>query len=142
MGDNGRQVELGVHSKSTHPRAQWVALVVEDDDDQRDLIGAILKESEVRVIACQSAEAAVKVMETVGDKAVFVLTDVELSGRMDGVELARELGDRWPNTRVVTTSGSCDTKRLATLPQRTRHLEKPWRALDIIIELERAIAAH
>jgi len=141
MGDGGRHLNLRVHSKPEH-RARCVALVVEDDDDQRDLIGAILEESDVRVIACQSAEAAVKVMETVGDTAVFVLTDVELAGRMDGVDLARELGDRWPNTRVVTMSGGCDKKRLARLPIWTRHLEKPWRALDIIIELERAIAAH
>lgn len=139
MGDGGRQVDLATPSSQ---RAQWVALVVEDDEDQRELIGAILEESEVKVISCESAEAAVKVMERVGDQAVFVLTDVELAGPMDGVDLARKLGDRWPHTKVVTTSGNCDKKRLANLPRRTRHLEKPWRALDIIMELERAIAAH
>lgn len=120
----------------------FVALVVEDDDDQRDLIGAILEESDVRVISCDSAEAAIRVMERVGDRAVFVLADVDLAGNMDGIDLACKLGDRWPNTRVVTTSGGCDKRRLAKLPKRTRHLEKPWRALDLIIELERAIAAH
>jgi CheY-like chemotaxis protein len=121
MGDGGQHANFQLHSESAQP-AQWVALVVEDDDDQRDLIGAILEESDVMVITCQSAEAAMQVM--------------------DGVDLARELGERWPHTRVVTTSGGCDRKRLAKLPKRTRHLEKPWRALDLIIELERAIAAH
>ncbi len=120
----------------------WVALVVEDDDDQRDLIGAILEESDVRVIGCDSAEAAMLVMEKMGDRTVFVLADIDLAGHMDGVDLACELRDRWPNTRVVTTSGGCDKRRLAKLPLRARHLEKPWRALDLIIELERAIAAH
>jgi DNA-binding NtrC family response regulator len=121
---------------------RFVALVVEDDDDQRDLIGAILEESDVRVISCDTAEAAIRVMERVGDRAVFVLADVDLAGNMDGIDLACRLGESWPHTRVVTTSGGCDKRRLAKLPKRTRHLEKPWRALDLIIELERAIAAH
>jgi DNA-binding NtrC family response regulator len=141
MGD---QSQLKTSDLPPHaaPKAQWVALVVEDDDDQRDLIGAILEESEVKVIACDSAEEAVQVMEKIGDNAVFVLTDVDLAGDMDGVDLACELRSRWPHTRVVTTSGGCDRSRLAHLPRQSRHLEKPWRALDIIIELERAIAAH
>ena len=136
-GDDGRQVH------SANPiSADLVALVVEDDNDQRDLIGAILEESDVRVISCDSAEAAIEVMEKVGNRTVFVLTDVDLAGTMDGIELARELGDRWPGTHVVTTSGGSDQRRLAHLPKRSRHLAKPWRALDLIIELERAIAAH
>ncbi len=106
MGDGG-QLRICDIPEPDRP-TQWVALVVEDDDDQRDLIGAILEESDVKVIACDSAEAAMQVMEKVGDRAVFVLTDVELAGTMDGVDLARELGDRWPHTRVVTTSGGCD----------------------------------
>src|SRR5262245_5621809 len=94
------------HTESVNPVSpDWVALVVEDDDDQRDLIGAILEESDVKVIGCDSAEAAIKVMEKVGNRTVFVLTDVDLAGTMDGIELARELGHRWPGTHVVTTSG-------------------------------------
>lgn len=137
---------MGANGRDTHSDApaqpDWVALVVEDDEDQRELIGAILEESDVKVFGCDSAEAAIEVMEKIGDRALFVLTDVDLAGTMDGVELARELSDRWPATHVVTTSGCSDQRRLARLPERSRHLEKPWRALDIIVELERAIASH
>jgi DNA-binding NtrC family response regulator len=137
MGATGQ-----VKTSSNPNPADRVALVVEDDQDQRDLIGAILEESDVRVISCDTAEAAMQVMETVGERTVFVLADVDLAGKMDGIDLACKLGVRWPNTRVVTTSGGCDKRRLAKLPKRSRHLEKPWRALDLIIELERAIDAH
>lgn len=140
MGDNGRS------DQNTNASSDLVdtpvALVVEDDSDQRDLIGAILEESEVQVIECESAEAAMTVMEKVGDRTVFVVADVELAGVMDGVELARAVGDRWPHARVVTTSGGCDSRRLSALPKQTKHMPKPWRALDLIIELERAIAAR
>lgn len=141
MGDGGQRADLRIRSKPEH-RERWIALVVEGDDDQRDLIGAILEESEVRVIACRSAEAAIETMKTVGDSVVFALTDLDLEGAMDGVDLARHLSQRWPNTRLVAISGSFDGKRLALLPEGIRHLQKPWHALDIIIEMERAIAAH
>lgn len=123
-------------------RGNSVAVVVEDDIDQRELIGAILEESDVQVIECESGEAAMVVMEVVGDRAIFLLADVGLAGVMDGVDLACEVGDRWPHTRLVTTSGGCEPSRLQALPRGTRHLPKPWRALDLIIELEQAIASR
>ena len=124
------------------PTQAPVAIVVEDDSNQRGLIGAILEESEVRVIECESGEAAMKVMEVVGNHAVFLVVDVELAGVMDGVDLACEVGDRWPHTRLVTMSGGCEPSRLRKLPRGTKHLPKPWRALDLIIELEQAIEAR
>ena len=119
-----------------------VALVVEDDADQRELIGAILEESDVQVIECESGEAAMKVMEVVGDRAVFLLADIRLAGLMDGITLACAVGDRWPRTRLVTISGFYERAQLKALPYGTKHLPKPWRALDLIIELEHAIASR
>ena len=127
---------------SSQPNSNPVALVVEDDNDQRELIGAIMEESDVQVIECESGEAAMEVMEIVGERAVFLFADVGLAGVMDGVELACEVGDRWPETKVVTTSGFCKPDRLLALPNGTKHLPKPWRALDLIIELEHAIASR
>lgn len=118
-----------------------VAVVVEDDVDQRELIGAIFEESDVEVIECSSGEAAMRVMEAVGDRTIFLFADVRLPGSMDGVDLACQVGDRWPHTRLVTTSGGCTASRLRALPRRAKHLPKPWRALDLIIELEHAIAS-
>ena len=128
------------HSQQTNGNP--IALVVEDDNDQRELIGAIMEESDVQVIECESGEAAMEVMEIVGDRAVFLFADVGLAGVMDGVDLACEVGDRWPQTTVVTTSGFCKPSRLRALPHGTKHLPKPWRALDLIIELEHAIASR
>lgn len=133
MGDDGRNAGFS---------QQKVALVVEDDADQRDLIGAILEESDLRVIGCESGEAAMEIMERVGDRTVFMLADVNLAGVMDGIDLARNVSDRWPHTRLVATSGGCDQKRMRALPKDTRFMPKPWRALDLMMEVERAIAAR
>ena len=64
------------------------ALIVEDDPMQRDMICLLLEESEVDVIECESAEAAELVLERAGGSLVLMMTDVQLAGDMDGVELA------------------------------------------------------
>src|SRR5439155_1363679 len=64
------------------------ALIVEDDPMQRDMICLLLEESEVDVIECESAEAAEQVLERAAGSLVLMMTDVQLAGNMDGVELA------------------------------------------------------
>ena len=39
-----------------------LALVVEDDDNQRALLSTLLEESEMEVLECDSAEAAISVL--------------------------------------------------------------------------------
>ena len=59
-----------------------------------------------------------------GDRQVFLLTGIRLAGRTDGIDLVCEVGDRWPQTRLVITSDGL-----------------PWRALNLIIALEEALGA-
>jgi CheY-like chemotaxis protein len=40
-----------------------LALVVEDDDNQRALLSILLEESEMEVLECDSAEAAISVLD-------------------------------------------------------------------------------
>jgi DNA-binding NtrC family response regulator len=112
-----------------------IALVVEDDAAVRDLATAVLEETDLGVIACESAEDALSVLER-GDVTVALLfADVRLPGAMDGVSLAKAVGRRWPDVRVVVTSGA---SRDVTLPDRAVFMQKPWRALDVLVQAERA----
>lgn len=61
-GKGRAQASGTIHPNKT--RRGPVAFVVDDDNDQRELIGTILEESEVKVIDCDSGEAAMKMMKT------------------------------------------------------------------------------
>ena len=56
------------------------ALIVEDDQIQREMIGLLLEESDFDVIACDSAEAAEEVLQRVAGSLALLLTDVNLAG--------------------------------------------------------------
>lgn len=97
-----------------------IALVVEDDEDQRTLVTTLLEETEMSVIQCESAEAADLVMSN-------------LAGNMSGLELADKAKTRYPDMTVIITSG----RACAGIPKDTLFMPKPWRALDILMEAEK-----
>jgi hypothetical protein len=67
----------------------------------------------------------------------MVFADIRLAGAMDGVDLAHEAKQRWPQLAVVLTSGN-PGDRLGDLPPGVRYMPKPWQPLDVLIAAERA----
>lgn len=118
---------------ATHPR---VALVVEDDPEIRALAETLLEETELDVIGCDSAEAALSVLQARGGEVALVFADIRLAGAMDGLQLARAVATLWPRARLVVTSGH-DLPR-PELPREAVFIAKPWRPLDVLVEAERA----
>jgi two-component system cell cycle response regulator CpdR len=112
-----------------------IALVVEDDILQRELVVLLLEESEMGVIQCESAEGALRVLEKMGGSVSMMFTDVDLAGKIDGVELAHFATQCYPNIRVIVTSGLALTK---SLPEGAMFMPKPWLPLDVLREVERS----
>jgi CheY-like chemotaxis protein len=122
-------------------RAAPLALVVEDHAEIRQLAAALFEESEFSVIECESAEAAVSVMQSLGARTALIFIDVRLPGMIDGIDLARVVRTHWPHVEVIVTSGD-PGDRLAHLPDGATYMPKPWRALDVLIAAERVLPRH
>jgi two-component system, cell cycle response regulator CpdR len=112
------------------------ALVVEDDELQRELIVALLEECDLDVMQCESAEAAELILQKIGGAVAFLFADVQLAGQKSGTELAKMAQKRFPNIRIVVTSGNLS----ADVPEGVRFMPKPWFALDLLREAERSVA--
>ncbi len=113
-----------------------VALVVENDRTLRELLSVLLEESDMRVIQCESAEAAVVVLERPGSCLAMMFIDVDLAGQMDGIELAHLAKRRFPALNVIVASGA---PRAGRLPDGTSFMAKPWRPLDVLREAEKSL---
>ena len=111
-----------------------IALVVEDDPDQRELLKVLLEEAEMHVFACESAEAALRILDRYGAGMSLLVTDVQLAGILTGADLARVAKEHYPVLSVIVTSGSAKPK----LPADTVFMPKPWQALEILKQAERA----
>jgi len=109
------------------------ALIVEDDFMQRQMLSLLLEESGYRVIECDSAEDAQRVLDEAAAALCLLMTDVQLAGPMNGVELARIAKECNPRLDVVVTSGRPLTQ---SLPEGAKFWAKPWAPLDVLREAE------
>jgi len=107
-----------------------LALVVEDDQLQRELLSDVLKQHNMDVVQCASAEAAELVVAKVGPELRVLITDIELAGSTDGLELARFAKGQFPKLTVVVVSG----QEPKSLPSSVRFVRKPWWPEDLLRE--------
>ncbi|UDL94091.1 MULTISPECIES: response regulator [Lichenihabitans] len=110
-------------------------LVVEDEFLVRELAVCELEESGFHVIDFPTADAALVHLEShVGETAV-VFTDVQMPGRLNGLDLADIVSRSWPSIGVLVTSGG-PLVNPTKLPSCARFVAKPWRAADIVSRVQ------
>lgn len=115
-----------------------IALVVDDEPlilmDTADIVAC----AGYHVIEARSADEAFELLAKYRS-VKLVMTDVQMPGTMDGMALARYVGEHWPEVHVVVASGAV-TPKDDELPQGARFLGKPLNqalVLETLQELER-----
>jgi two-component system, response regulator PdtaR len=86
-------------------------LVVEDEALVRAFAAEVLEEAGYEVIEAPSADFALLVLGRRPD-VVIVFTDVDMPGRLTGLDLARLVENHYPGIRIIIASGR-------TLPEST-----------------------
>jgi two-component system, response regulator PdtaR len=118
-----------------HP---FIALVVEDEPELRYLAGSVLEEAELEVAEAESGEEALSFLRERAPEVAIMFVDVNLPGKINGVDLAVMAAQFWPWIRVVVTSGGMN-RPISDLPRTATFMPKPWRALDVLVEAGRAV---
>jgi DNA-binding NtrC family response regulator len=121
---------------------QHVALIVEDDFDVRGLAAALLEETDLKVVETSSAEEALEYLRDHSEEVAFLFADVRLPCLMNGLDLVRAVRIKWPWVRTVLTSGRPLEHETFDMPRDVRFMQKPWRALEVLMEAERAALSH
>lgn len=99
-------------------------LVVDDEPLLRMDVAATLEQAGCHVLEAANADEALRMMESVAH-VDLVVTDVQMPGSMDGLQLSAALHARWPGTEVMVTSGRIQP-RAHELPPNVRFLAKPY----------------
>jgi len=79
-------------------------LVVEDEEQVRDLIGRVLMEAGYTVVGAASGDEALQLLAARADMQM-VLTDLVLPGTASGLDVARHVISRSPSIHVLCMSG-------------------------------------
>jgi two-component system cell cycle response regulator CpdR len=104
-----------------------VAIVVEDDDIQREVLTLLLQESDFEVIQCEDAETATLAVQM--RHPSLLITDVNLTGKMSGIELAHIAHQKDPGMRIIVISANPPA---TALPEGARFLSKPFYPTSVL----------
>ena len=81
-------------------------LVVDDEENIRDVLRSFLEELGMTVLLADSAEDALARNDL--DRVDVALLDIRLPGRIDGHALQQELNRRFPDMAKILMSGQAD----------------------------------
>jgi CheY-like chemotaxis protein len=111
-------------------------LVVEDNAALRRSVSVLLRALNYQALTAASARAALRILE---DQPVDLLfTDLMMPGGMDGLTLARQARERWPDLKVLLTSGLAGgtaRERFGAGLDAYPLLEKPYRMRELANKL-------
>jgi CheY-like chemotaxis protein len=120
-----------------------IVLIVEDDPDLRSMATAAVEHVDADTAEAASAEDALTFLRDHAPAVGLIVTDVELSGCLGGIDLARVASLRWPWIKVLITSRG---ERVQDAPGNLVFLPHPCGAGDIRTHLQweaaRAGASH
>ncbi|WP_430256905.1 response regulator [Neorhizobium sp. DAR64872/K0K18] len=108
-------------------------LVVEDEPLIRLTVIDALKEAGFYVVEASSADEAVRIVD--GQDIHFLFTDIQMPGRLSGVDLAHAVAERFPNAGIFVASGRIRPEDI-DLPSGSQFFSKPYSFANVIIRLK------
>jgi CheY-like chemotaxis protein len=126
-----------MNGKYSDPRP--VVLLVEDDPLLRFFASDALEEEGFEVIETGTADEALTSLDMRNDVRVLV-TDIQMPGRMNGLDLATFVHHRWPEILILIVSGEVRPST-AELPEGGRFVAKPCESSTILHHLREMIAS-
>jgi CheY-like chemotaxis protein len=106
------------------PRGGETILLVEDNFEVQETVGMLLDQLGYRVFRAQSAAAALQLLQS-GEAVDLVFSDIIMPGELDGMALARQVKEEYPDIAVLLTSGYA--KAVNTLGANFPILRKPYK---------------
>ncbi|WP_458072297.1 ATP-binding protein [Rhodanobacter sp. BL-MT-08] len=123
-------------------KGQGTILVVEDDDDVREIASSMLRELGYVVFETDRGNKALTLIES-GAPIDLVFTDVIMPGDVGGIELAREIKTNYKHIPVLLTSGYT-AQRFQTddMDEGLQILRKPYNRVDLSLAVKQAIGGE
>ena len=117
-------MQIAEHESCSGRSRPPIVLVVDDDDDVREVAAGMLEDLGYTVLQASDGAEALTVLEQRSDLDVMV-TDIRMPG-MSGLELSERAGQLRQDLRVILISGFFQPQALTR-----RFLQKPFRTRDL-----------
>lgn len=103
-------------------------LLIEDEEAVREVASAALRQNGYRVLEAAGADEAVGLFTGAAGDIDLLVTDIILSGSINGIRIAQEMRERRPDLRILFISGYAteEIERTGGLSKNAEFLQKPF----------------
>jgi two-component system, response regulator PdtaR len=115
-----------------------VILIVEDEALVRLSAVGMLEDAGFRTIEAANGDEALELLAADSD-VQLLFTDVNMPGIIDGLVLARQVHDRWPQIGIMVASAKKEPQ-LGELPVGSRFERKPYN-VDMVVRHARELTS-
>ena len=121
--------------------ARGRVLVIDDEQDMREMLALVLETRGFEVETAESGPAAIAAVER--RRFDVALTDLRMPG-MDGIETLAALKKRDPALQIIIATGYASDETAGVCMQRGAYdfIRKPFDLRDLQALLDRALSAH
>jgi CheY-like chemotaxis protein len=116
-----------------HSRLPLVVLVVEDEMLLRMKVVDMVEDAGYVPVEAVDADEAMAILQSRSDIALM-LTDVQMPGSMNGLQLAHAVHERWPPIKIILASGQLKLSG-SDIPLDSRFFGKPLQSAEVIAEM-------
>lgn len=143
VGESDEILAMPEAKPATPPTPVVAALVVEDDEDVREVVATMFADMGYDVIETASGDLALPLIEDQEQEIGLLFTDVVMDGDVNGIELAIAARAARPGMPIVLTSGyPGDLEGRRDLPEDIQLLRKPYLRPDLEDIIRRALTRH
>jgi putative two-component system response regulator len=129
--------EKSMQSITTDDAPSPLVLVVDDDDDIRDILSYGIEASGCRCLTAESAETALMILDA--HPVEVVISDVQMKG-MSGLDLCRQIKDHYDADVIIITGLVNNYAYEGIIGQgASDFIEKPIRLAEIVARLKRVL---
>lgn len=82
-----------------------VCLIVDDEPAIRGFLRAVLERRRLQIVEAENAPTALRILWKLGGRLDLLLSDVNMPGDMDGVDLAHSVRNTFPTIPIILFSG-------------------------------------
>ncbi|MGE9008791.1 response regulator [Leptospira interrogans] len=116
-----------------HSLLPLVVLVVEDEMMLRMRVVDMVEDAGYVPVEAVDADEAMAILRSRSDIALM-LTDVQMPGSMNGLQLAHAVRENWPPIKIILASGQLKLSD-GDIPLDSRFFGKPLQSDEIIAEM-------
>ena len=112
-------------------------LIVEDEALVRVIGSDALEDAGYDVLEAASSDEALRLLDA-NDDVRLLFTDIRMPGKLDGLQLANLVHERWPRIKILITSGDTWPSQ-DRIPDDGRFIAKPYKVTALCDQVDEII---